>query len=91
MSDVAGSPERAQAAFTQDSRTIITADGWRFTFNTVLGDHELFDLNTDRQEQQNLAGHAEHLPRMNQLLQRIKAWQQRVNDDLPLPDHITFG
>ena len=85
MAALAGSQQRAIDALIQDSRTIVSADGWRFTFNTLLGDHELFDLNRDPQERHNLARRPEQVPRMNQLLARIRSWQRKVNDPLELP------
>jgi arylsulfatase A-like enzyme len=84
MADIAGSPQRALDALTEDTRTIVTADGWRFTYAGVTGDHELFDLNSDREERHNLARDPKQHPRMNELLGRIKAWQQRVNDPVVL-------
>jgi arylsulfatase len=85
---VAGSAQRARDAARNESRTVITRDLWRFTLNTRLPGHELFDLNTDPLERNNLAADPQHLARMTDLLTRIKAWQQRVGDTLPLPESI---
>jgi arylsulfatase A-like enzyme len=85
MIDIAGSRQRVMDAMTQPSRTIISADGWRCTINTVLRDHELFDLNKDRQERNNLAQRPEYQPKLAEQAERIRTWQRRVNDPLKLP------
>lgn len=66
------------------TRTIITADGWRFTCSP-MGQHELYDLNTDRGETNNLATQDAMQRRMRLLRQRIIAWQRQTGDNVTLP------
>jgi len=77
-------PAEAEAARAEEIRTVVTADGWKFSFSTV-GDHELFDLNADPQERRNLARDAGQRQRMGDLLARIRRWQAASDDPLPLP------
>lgn len=69
----------------QQTRSIVTPDGWRFSYHPELGDHQLFDITGDPREQTNLAGDPKQIPRMNELLRRIRRWQHRVGDDVPVP------
>lgn len=79
----AGSRERAEAALNDQQRTIITADGWRYTHSTI-GDHALYDLNEDPEERQNLARATKQAARIAALSDRIQAWQATTNDGLAL-------
>ena len=81
---VAGSEERGKAGMADSLRTIVTPDGWRYTHSASLGQHELFNLQHDPQERTNLAGRPEHRGLISDLFGRIKAWQKRVGDQLPL-------
>ena len=79
------SEERLRASNADPVRTIITADGWRFSCS-VLGEHELYNLRQDPGETVNLAMHAQHRPLMGELRRRIVRWQERVGDTLALPE-----
>jgi len=75
----------AAEAVTDPVRSIVTADGWKFNCSP-RGDHELYDLNRDPIEAENLAFLPEMQPMMAQLLGRLRAWQQRTGDEVNLPD-----
>ena len=83
MPPIAGR-EAIEAAVRDPVRTIVTADGWKFTCSP-LGQHELYHLQADPLERQNLAGRAEHAGRMRHLADRIRAWQRRTGDTVELP------
>ena len=85
MLDVAGSAERIYAVQHDDTRTIVTPDGWRFTYSP-FGDHALFNLAMDREERHNLAQSPDHKMLIQALLARIAAWQERVFDSVALCD-----
>ena len=78
-------PKEAAEAVTDPVRSIVTADGWKFNCSP-RGDHELYDLNRDPIEVQNLAFLTEMQPTMAALLGRLRAWQQRTGDKVNLPD-----
>ena len=78
------SVEDASAAITDPVRSVVTADGWKFNASP-RGEHELYDLNADPLETTNLAFLRESEPRIEDLLSRIRAWQQRTGDEIPLP------
>ena len=48
--------------------------------------YELYDLNADPYEMQNLAIESSSRDRMRELAEKIRKWQQRTGDDLVLPD-----
>jgi arylsulfatase A-like enzyme len=81
---VTDSPETAAQAMAEDVRTIITADGWRYSHSPALGPHELFDLNNDPQERVNLATRPELQLLTHELRDRIRAWQKRTGDVAPI-------
>jgi arylsulfatase A-like enzyme len=78
-------PEEAARAIRDPIRTIVTADGWKVACSS-MGAHELYRLNDDPLETTNLARRAELSSRMAQLAARIRAWQQRTEDLVELPD-----
>ena len=77
--------ERALAALADPVRSLVTPDGWKLNYSP-LGEHELYNLNRDPGETQNLAGKPEHRHRMNALGRRIKRWQKETEDPVQLPD-----
>lgn len=76
------------SACTDPVRTILTADGWKMTVSPTRGEHELYDLNADPGETTNLAGDPSQRDRMNDLLARIKTWQETTGDAVSLPDSL---
>ncbi len=75
--------EEIIAAITDPVRTVITPDGWKFNCSP-RGEHELYNLNEDRFETQNLAGPA-RASLMRSLADRIRNWQERTGDTVELP------
>lgn len=65
-------------------RNIIAADGWKLNL-CALDQCELYDLNTDPHEMRNLYNDPSQRDRKLELARRIRAWQQRIGDDCPLP------
>ena len=66
-------------------RTVVTADRWKL--NLCAGDRsQLFDLNTDPHELNNLFDHPEHRDRTRIMAAKIRLWQQDTGDRAPLPD-----
>ncbi|MCC5805226.1 MAG: sulfatase-like hydrolase/transferase [Opitutales bacterium] len=82
--DLAGSRERFLAAVTEPVRTLITADGWRFSTSPGLGEPSLYNLREDPLERRNLAGDPRHRHFMQELTNRLRQWQEHVGDDVPL-------
>ena len=79
--------KRVDAITSAPVRTIVTQDNWKLS-RSAAGEHELYDLNTDPLETKNLFSNGSFTERIEELTQRIAAWQQRVNDpaDLGLSD-----
>jgi arylsulfatase A-like enzyme len=78
-----GSPERLRKAVSDPVRTLITPEGWKFSYSP-LGEHQLYDLNADPYERHNLAVKSEHLPLMRSLAERIARWQEAADDRVPV-------
>jgi len=76
----------AAAAHADPRRTLVTPDNWKLVCSPDLGQHELYDLNSDPYETTNLAGHADQKPRMREMRDRIRAWQERTGDAVELPE-----
>ena len=65
-------------------RSVVTPDRWKL--NLCAGDQcELFDLNSDPYEQNNLYDDPAQRDRVIDMAARIRIWQQRTGDDAPLP------
>ena len=78
-----GSPQ-ANLMATLPWRCIVTGNGWKL--NLCAGDQsELFDLNTDPHEQNNLFNDGAHRDRIRDLAARIRLWQHETGDNVPLP------
>ena len=60
-------------------RTIVTSDGWKLNLSPV-DQCELYDLNNDPFEQDNLFEDRSQAVRIDDLTARIRAWQMRTND-----------
>ena len=66
-------------------RSLVTADRWKL--NLCPGDRsQLFDLNTDPHELNNLFDHPEHRDRIRTMAARIRQWQDETGDQASLPD-----
>jgi arylsulfatase len=65
-------------------RGVVTGDRWKL--NLSPGDQcELYDLNSDPAELNNLFNKPEHKDRIRQMAARIRIWQDETGDDMPLP------
>jgi arylsulfatase A-like enzyme len=78
------SKDQLERAITDPVRTVITPDGWKFNCSP-LGEHELYNLSTDPLETHNLASDREHQAVMQDLLERIRRWQEDTSDGVTLP------
>jgi arylsulfatase len=74
------------SAITDPLRTVITPDGWKLNCSP-RGEHELYNLNEDPFETQNLAS-PERAPLMQALADRIRRWQERTGDTVALPSRF---
>ena len=67
----------------EDGRCLVGADGWKLIL--YRGDRaELYDLNTDPAELRNRGGEASQKDRISRMGEKIRAWQQRQGDSVPL-------
>ena len=65
-------------------RSVVTGDRWKL--NLCAGDQcELFDLNTDPYEENNLFDVPEHRDRIRDMAAKIRLWQHETGDTAPLP------
>jgi arylsulfatase len=69
---------------TLPRRCMISGDRWKLAL--CAGDQgELFDLNTDPYEQNNLFDDPEHRDRIREMAAHIRLWQYETGDTVPLP------
>ena len=61
-------------------RTIITSDGWKFNYSPS-GENELYNLNEDPVEVQNLVNEENSKPIVKELTEKIVAWKEKTGDD----------
>ena len=67
-------------------RTIVTPEQWKLNISSI-GDHELYDLNNDPYEMNNLINDPTYQALIRDLRKRIHSWQVRTADNLmELPD-----
>ena len=65
-------------------RSVVTPDRWKL--NLCAGDQcELYDLNSDPYEMNNLFDDPAHRDRVRDMAARIRIWQHRTGDTAPLP------
>lgn len=64
-------------------RTVITPDGWKLNYR-LSGEHELYNLQQDPYEMENLANNATHADRIDELYEIIIDWQRRTYDSVRL-------
>ena len=65
-------------------RTIVAADGWKLNLYGK-GQGELYNLNADPHELENLYHRREHQARGGELRERIRVWQEETGDEVALP------
>ena len=65
-------------------RTIVAADGWKLNLYGQ-GQGELYDLNADPHELENLYHRPEQRARIGELSERIRVWQEQTSDEVALP------
>lgn len=69
---------------TLPSRSVVTQDRWKL--NLCAGDQgELYDLNADPYEEENLFCNPEHRDRIREMAARIRLWQIQTGDEVGLP------
>ncbi|MCZ6678057.1 MAG: sulfatase-like hydrolase/transferase [Candidatus Poribacteria bacterium] len=65
-------------------RTIVSADRWKLNLY-ARGQCELYDLNADAFEMENLFDSPDHRNRIRDLTERLRQWQERTGDKETLP------
>ncbi|MCY4544262.1 MAG: DUF4976 domain-containing protein, partial [Gemmatimonadetes bacterium] len=70
-------------SMVHQNRTIVTAEGWKLNLYGK-GQGELYDLNSDPCELENLYHRSEQAGRIGDLTQRIRAWQKETGDEVEL-------
>jgi len=78
-------PAQLLQAITDPVRTIVAHDGWKLNFSPA-GEHELYNLAEDPLETVNLARRSEAAAKLRELGGKIRRWQQRTADQVPLPE-----
>lgn len=68
------------------TQRIVWRDQWKFVFNGFDFD-ELYDLSADPHETRNLAGLAEHRPRIESMMSDVWDWIRRTDDRAILETH----
>lgn len=71
-------------SFVHPLRTLVAADGWKLNLYGE-GQGELYDLNADPHELENLYYRPEQRARIGELSERIRAWQAQTGDEVALP------
>jgi hypothetical protein len=71
-------------------RTLRAADGFKLN-RCAHEQSELYDLNTDPFEEHNLFTASEQHERLRAMTGRLRAWQQRTNDTMPLLDPMGWS
>jgi arylsulfatase A-like enzyme len=64
-----------------ETRTIITQENWKYNYSP-LGEDELYDLNKDSNELNNLAFELSHQKRIIKLREKINIWREETTDVL---------
>ena len=70
-------------SMAQPSRTVVSAERWKLNLYEG-GPGELYDLNTDPHELDNLFGQERHAGRLRDLARRILEWQDHIGDTAPV-------
>jgi arylsulfatase A-like enzyme len=74
-----GDKDEILAEMLDPIRTIITEDGWKLNYRQS-GGHELYNLDTDPKETQNLATDPEYAEKIEMLAEEIFRWQRAYRD-----------
>jgi arylsulfatase A-like enzyme len=69
---------------TLPRRSIVTADRWKLNLS-VADEGELFDLNADPNEFDNLFANPSHQDRIRHMAVKLRLWQNETGDSAPLP------
>ena len=77
-------PAELGASLIDPVRTVISPEGWKFNCSP-LGEHELYDLNNDPLEIENRMRDPACRPRLDDLLARLRNWQEETQDQVDLP------
>jgi hypothetical protein len=77
--------EDIREATTDPLRTVITPDGWKFTWSTI-GYNELYNLNEDPYEMNNVF--TDHPDLIEKFCHKIKNWQEATGDAIELPFNL---
>ncbi len=72
-------------AFRDPVRTVVTPEGWKYS-HSQRGEHELYDLNRDPYETQNLARDARIVSTMERLADLIREWGEATGDTVVISD-----
>lgn len=75
--------EQIDRVYGASVRTVVTPDGWKLSLTTA-GESELYNLNEDRHERNNLAFIEQYADQKHRLAQKIKGWQAETNDTVEL-------
>ncbi len=79
--------ERSVAAVTDPIRTVYSQDGrWKLNVSPKLGQHELYDLEADPYEKENIFGRSDAAGVTEELFHRLREWQRRTGDKVNLAD-----
>lgn len=78
-------PQVAAQAVADPVRTIITQNGWKLSISPGGFGHELFDLNNDPLELNNVWGLENTVDVACELHAQLGRWQERVGDPVALP------
>ena len=76
--------ERIDRVYGAGVRTVVTPEGWKLSLHQ-FGEHELYNLNEDPRELNNLFFSGKHRDQIKRLSQKIYQWQKETNDTLELP------
>lgn len=74
-----------ERSITSSARGVVTPDLWKLSLSNV-GEHELYDLNTDPHERKNLYFDEAYYEQRTKLTKKILEWQAQTGDKLDLPN-----
>ena len=72
-------------SMAQPLRTVVSADRWKLNLYAG-GPGELYDLNADPFELENLFDMPAHREQVRELTARVRRWQEQTGDRAPLPE-----